>query len=197
MKTTPERTAYWTTEFQKGNPAAFSQIFELHYRSLCYFAATLLNDEEEVEDVVSEVFVRLWEKSSDFDNPASIKGFLYICTKNRCLDRLKQQKREMASKADYSYSVDMLTDVEDYALLETEILTLIYDEVERLPTKARTIFKMIFFEGLQTDEVAQHLGISIKTVRNQKARATQLLQTALYKKGLPAFIWIACCSWPC
>lgn len=195
MKTSRKSTAYWVSEFQKGNPAAFTHVFDLHYRSLCYYAGTILDDAGDVEDTVSEVFVRLWQKAADFDNLNSIKGFLYISTKNLCLDRLKQQKRQQASLTDYTYTLDTLENDEDYSLLETEVLVQVYDEIERLPTKARAIFKLIFFDGLKTDEVADQLGVSVKTVRNQKARAIQLLQTALLKRGLPAFIWIFCCLW--
>ncbi|GEM_PF-42335 len=197
METSSKSAAYWVSEFQKGNPSAFSYVFDLHYRSLCYYAATMLDDIAEVEDTVSEVFVKLWQRAANFSDLNGIKGFLYICTKNRCLDRLKQQNRHQASLSDYANSLDALTDGEDYALLETEVLVLVYDEIEQLPAKARTIFKLIFFEGLKTDEVAARLGISVKTVRNQKARAIRLLQTALLKKGLPAFIWVFCCLWSC
>lgn len=197
MDTSRKSAAYWASEFQKGNPAAFTHVFDLHYRSLCYFAGTILDDTGEVEDAVSEVFVKLWQKAADFDDLNSIKGFLYISTKNRCLDRLKQQKRQQASLDDYSYSLDEADDGVDYDVLEAEVLALVYDEIERLPTKAQSIFKLIFFDGQKTDEVAAQLGISVKTVRNQKARAIQLLQTALLKKGLPAFLWVFCCLWPC
>ncbi|WP_262247797.1 RNA polymerase sigma factor [Parapedobacter soli] len=196
MDTSRKSAAYWASEFQKGNPAAFTHVFDLHYRSLCYFAGTILDDTGEVEDAVSEVFVKLWQKAADFDDLNSIKGFLYISTKNRCLDRLKQQKRQQASLDDYSYSLDEADDGVDYDVLEAEVLALVYDEIERLPTKAQSIFKLIFFDGQKTDEVAAQLGISVKTVRNQKARAIQLLQTALLKKGLPEFLWVFCCLWP-
>jgi len=109
------------------------------------------------------------------------------------LDRLKKQKRQQASLTDYTYSLETLEGEEDHALLETEVLALVYDEIERLPTKARAIFKLIFFDGLKTDEVVDRLGISVKTVRNQKARGVRLLQTALLKRGLPAFLWVFCC----
>ncbi|GGG88119.1 DNA-directed RNA polymerase sigma-70 factor [Parapedobacter pyrenivorans] len=196
MKTSSKSIGYWESEFRKGNPAAFRHVFDLHYRPLCYYAGTILDDLGEVEDAVSEVFVKLWRRAADFDNLSSIKGFLYISTKNLCLDRLKQYKRREASLGDYRHTLETLVDGEDYSLLETEVLQLVYEEIERLPTKARAIFKLIFFDGKKTDEVAAQLGVSVKTVRNQKARAIQLLQTALLKKGLPAFIWIFCCVLP-
>ena len=184
--------AYWASEFQKQNPKAFEYVFDLHYRLLCYYARTILANQGEAEDVVSEVLVRLWEKAIYFDNLNSIKGFLYISTKNRCLDRLKQQKRQQASLDNYLYAVDTVEGIEDFGVLESEVLAQVYEEIERLPTKAREIFKLIFFHGFKTDEIAAKLGISVKTVRNQKSRAIRLLQTSLLRKGLPAFSWLCC-----
>lgn len=134
METSRRSTAYWALEFQKRNPAAFAHVFDLYYRSLCYYAGTILDDTGEVEDTVSEVFVKLWQRAAGFDSLNSIKSFLYISTKNLCLDRLKQQKRRQASLTDYTYSLDVLADGEDHALLETEVLTLVYDEIERVCT---------------------------------------------------------------
>jgi len=185
-------SAYWASEFRKGNPKAFEYVFELHYRPLCYYARTILANQAEAEDAVSEVLVRFWEKAAHFDNLNSVKGFLYISTKNLCLDKLKQQRRQCASLHNYLYAVDTIEGIEDFGMLESEILAQVYEEIEQLPTKAREIFKLIFFHGSKTDEVAIKLGISVKTVRNQKSRAIQLLQTALLRKGLPAFSWLCC-----
>ncbi|PPL00552.1 RNA polymerase sigma factor [Parapedobacter indicus] len=192
MDNPKKSAAYWASEFQKRNSAAFAHVFELHYRPLCYYARTMLANQAEAEDAVSEVLVRLWEKATHFDNLNSIKGFLYISTKNLCLDRLKQQKRQQASLDNYLYAVDTGEGIEDFGMLESEVLAQVYEEIERLPAKAREIFKLIFFHGSKTDEVAIQLGISVKTVRNQKSRAIQLLQTALLRKGLPAFSWLCC-----
>lgn len=195
MKAPQKLKTYWQSEFQKGNPDAFAYVFDMHYRSLCYYASSILENSDEVEDVVSEVFVKLWQRAAHFEDLSAIKSFLYIATKNLCLDRLKQQKRQQASIEGYTHTVDDLA-IEDHSMLEAEVLSIIYEEIEQLPTKARSVFKLIFFEGLTTAEVAGHLGISVKTVRNQKARAIQLLQTALLKKGLPAFLWVFCCLLP-
>lgn len=192
MDNPKKSAAYWASEFQKRNAEAFAHIFDLHYRPLCYFARRILGDQTEAEDVVSEVLVRLWEKADYFENLNSIKGFLYISIKNLCLDRLKQQHRQRASLLDYMYVTDTDGSIDDFVMLESEILAQIYEEIEQLPTKAREIFKLIFFQGSKTDEVASRLGISVKTVRNQKSRAIQLLQTALLRKGLPAFSWLWC-----
>lgn len=188
MDNLEKSAAYWASAFQHRSPDAFEHVFDLHYRPLCYYAQSILADQQEAEDAVAEVFVKLWEKAADFDDLNSIKGFLYISTKNRCLDELKKGKRKNASFDGYRRTAETTEEMADFDRLEAEVLERLYAEIERLPTKAREIFKLIFFDGLKTDEVADRLGISVKTVRNQKARAIQLLQTVLLKKGSPAFL---------
>lgn len=189
MKTSSKSAVYWASEFQKGNSDAFKYIFEQYYRSLCYYAGTILVDSDEIEDTVSEVFVKLWNRAPHFNNLQSIKGFLFICTKNLCLDRLKQCKRAQVTLNEYSYFT-ALQDDEDRTVLEAEVLSLIFEEIDLLPSKCKIIFKRIFFDGLKTDQIADQMGISVKTVRNQKARAISLLRASILKKGLGAFIYL-------
>lgn len=195
MNIDKESITYCISEFKQGNANAFAYVFDLHYRGLRYYAASILDNEEEAEEAVSDVFVKLWQKAADFDNLDSIKGFLFISTRNRCLDRLKQSKREQHRLGDYAYALSSQSETDDYLLLETEVLMVIYEEIEQLPTKAQMVFKLIFFDGLKTNQVAEKMGVSIKTVRNQKARAIRLIQTALLKKGMPAYLWAVCLLW--
>src|SRR3546814_3390155 len=72
MYTSRISAAYLASDFQKGIPAAFTHLFDLHYRSLCYYAGTILDDIGEVEDAVSEVFVKLWQRAANFDDSKTI-----------------------------------------------------------------------------------------------------------------------------
>lgn len=73
-------------------------------------------------------------------------------------------------------------------MIRVEVLSEILREIERLPKKCREIFKLIFIEGLSTEEIARQMGIAPQTVRTQKARAIQLLKVQFLKTGRLA-IW--------
>lgn len=174
----------WINEFKKGNSKALNYVFDLHYRALCYFAECIVKDQQEAEDIAASSFIKIWKKHADFETAQNIKAFLFICAKNACLDYLKHFKRQSLAQKEY---FKQLSEEEDYILnylIEAEFLQLLNEEIEDLPEKCRAVLKLIYFDGLKTDEIAQQLALSVKTVRNHKARAVSLLQSALLKRNL-------------
>jgi RNA polymerase sigma-70 factor (ECF subfamily) len=174
--------------FNKGDAQALAHVFELHNRSLCYFAERLTGDRQEAEDIVADVFMKLWKKRTDFANLQNIKAFLYIATRNACFDFLKHRKRSNSSHEEILYLSEENDDALLRTMIETELLQKVYGEIERLPKKCRTIFKMIHFDGLSTEEVAGKLNISRQNVLNQKARAIQLLRIFVLQKKFLLFV---------
>lgn len=174
--------------FNKGDAQALAYVFELHNRSLCYFAERLTGDRQEAEDIVADVFMKLWKKRTDFSNLQNIKAFLYIATRNACFDFLKHRKRSNSSHEELLYLSQENDDALLRGMVETELLQKIYEEIERLPKKCRTIFKLIHFDGRSTQEVADQLNISRQNVLNQKARAIQLLRIFLLQKKFLLFV---------
>src|SRR5690606_28219119 len=92
---------YWISEFKNGNSRGLSYVFDLHYRSLCYFAECMVQDRQEAEDIAATSFVKLWKRSADFETSQNIKAFLYISTRNACLDYLKQLRRQSSAQKKY------------------------------------------------------------------------------------------------
>ena len=182
---------YWIVAFRKGNDHALSHFFELHYRSLCYFAGRLLQDDMEAEEVVSDCFYKLWERHQDFETAQNIKAFLYISCRNACLKHLKKTKRKTAIQQEYIQQLEEGEETIFYEVIETEILTILSQEIEGLPDKCREVFKLIYLENRKTDEIAVMLGLSVQTVRNHKTRAIELLKTSFLKKGLSAAMTLA------
>ena len=182
-------------EWANGNTAALKQLFRLHYPSLCSFAEKLTGERQEAEDIVAEVFIRLWKQYPVFSSLDKIKAFLYISTRNACLDILKSRKRRNQHKQAFQQLMgsDMVSD-EAFAEAElhhTLVLQLLYEEIENLPDRCREVFKLSYLQGMKNDAIAGKLGVSYDTVRTQKQRALQYLRSALLKKGLlPAFYFL-------
>lgn len=172
-------------DFQKGSPGAISHIFGLYYRPLVYFADSIVNNRNEAEDIVVDAFMKLMKKTTDFDTLQNIKSFLFVVTRNACYNYLQYLKVDARSQKELQYLHDPAEGHEsDYAMMDAEIIAAILEEVENLPPQCRQVFKYLFFQRMTTQEIADTMGISVKTVRNQKARAIQLLQTFLLKKNL-------------
>lgn len=73
---------YWIKELKHGNSMALSYFFDLPYQALCYFAESIVKDQQEAEDIVATSFFKVWDKYTDFETAQNIKAFLYISTKN-------------------------------------------------------------------------------------------------------------------
>lgn len=170
----------WLTAFNQGNNSAFRVIFENYNRLLFTCAVQLVKDKEQAEDIVSETFAKLWQRHETFNNEDHVKAFLFVATRNACLNHLRHIQRKTASQSELSYlqkdkdDKDIIMD-----MIEGELLKKIYPLIETLPNKCRTIFKLIYFEDASTDEVAEKLKITPRNVLNQKSRAIQLLKKKL------------------
>src|ERR1044071_699800 len=171
--------------FKKGKKKALAHFYKLHFRPLCYFAERLTNNKHEAEDIAAETFAKLWKIRENFDSPTNVKAFLYISVRNACLNYIKFIKRQNQAQKEMLYLATDSEEDETFLLeVETSVLHHIYEEVENLPAQCKKIFKMIFFEGMSTAEIAEALKLSPNTVLNQKARAYRLLRVVLLKKQL-------------
>jgi RNA polymerase sigma-70 factor (ECF subfamily) len=178
-------------EFKKGSPAAFGHFYNHFYTPLYYFARKILDDPVIAEDVIADSFLKLWQKHEQFDSKDHIKNFLYLTTKNACLNLLEHERhtRKLAAALPGAISEN------DFALnqiIRAELYWSIYNAVEHLPPECSRIFKMSFLEDMKNQEIADKLGLSIKTVKNQKARAIHLLRKKL--SGPQLVTWLLLCS---
>jgi len=171
---------------------ALNRLYKMYYRSLYYFGCKLTGNDAEAEDIVAESFIKLWDKRDSFEALSQIKAFLFVVTKNACLNYIKRSSRHISTPINEA----IIYDEEELYLqeLETEVINQLYNEIEQLPQKAKEIFKLIFFDKKQTFEIAEQLNISKKTVLNQKLRAIHLLQLALLKRGILLFSCISVIS---
>ena len=181
----------WAESFRNGEDQALSHFFKLHNKSLCYFANRLVQDVAEAEDIASDCFLKLWKRRRDFETASNIKSFLYISCRNACLDHLKHLKVKSAAQQNYFSQLTQSEETILYTIMEAEFLEILSGEIELLPEKCREIFKLIYFQGKKTDEIATELDLSVQTVRNQKTRAIELLKTAFLKKGMSAALSLA------
>lgn len=170
--------------FKQRDAKVFAYIFKLHRKPLVYFAEKILGIREEAEDIVADSFMKLWDKHADFDSLPQIKSFLYVVTRNSCLNFLKYSKRVSASQKEFSYWADNKEEEILHIMYQAELLREINSEIEILPPKMREVFELSFFQELPSSEIADKLGLSVKTVRNQKAKAVRIIKTAFLRRNL-------------
>jgi RNA polymerase sigma-70 factor (ECF subfamily) len=166
-------------ELFQNNPAALQYLYELHHTSLLYFAFCMIGNKEQAEDIVAEVFIRLWNKRSTFTDFANIRAWLFTVTRNDCLNWLKHNRRKTAAQKELLYMVEKDEDKIHSELIRAELLQFIIHQVQKLPPRTKKIFELLFFEGLSTAETALKLKITVDTVRVQKARGIHALRKML------------------
>lgn len=167
----------------EGDQHAFNEIFSLLYQRITYMVVRLVGDEEDAKDILAEVFIKLWDKRTDFHSLPAMKAFLYISARNKALDYLKTKKRREASKTNYAYWVDHPEEV-SALVLDAELVARLEREIQALPVKCREIVQLAYYEGLSSEQIAQRLGISLQTVWNQKTTAMKRLRAAFLRDGM-------------
>lgn len=153
------------------NPS-IDKLFRLHYRALCIYALHFLNDHDAVEDVVQESFEMLWRRLNAGLKVENPKSYLYTCVKNRCLGYLGKSNRVE--------EVGRLSDTlcEEFER-DSEVEAKIWGAIGSLPPKCREIFLMGKRDGVKYEEIAEELGISLQTVKNQMSKALTVLKNKL------------------
>ena len=176
-------------DFKKGDPHAFTSFFHIHYRPLCYFAAQLVGNHQDAEDIVKDTYVKLWQKHTDFETAQNIKAFLYISVRNACLNFLRHMQVKESSRKELMYLEE--NKGEELVLnqmIRAELMQEIYAEIEKLPEKRRQVFKMSYLDGLKNDEIATQMNISIHTVKEHKGKALQFLRMRFSDRQIVLFI---------
>jgi len=191
MKKAAYDESYWIEALRNGEDKALAYFFDLHYKSLCYFAGRLVQDDAEAEDIVSGCFVKLWKSDREVKTVESVKAFLYIACRNACFDYLRKLKVKTASQQEYYEQLETSDQTVLVKIVKTEVLDLIEKEIELLPEKCKEVFRLFYFEQKKTTEIMAALMLNEKAVRYQKAKAIEMLKTSLLKKGLKEGLYLA------
>lgn len=169
----------WVKQFSEGDEGAFGNLFQLLYPTLCFFARKIQPMPGVAEEIVQDALFRVWQRKADFDSFFALKSFLYISTKNACLDSLDQEDRKLKREQRYSSEQPELEKSVDEEIIYAEVLLEISQAIDQLPEQCRKIMKLLFEEGKKAKEIAGEMNISVSTVNNQKARGISLLKEKL------------------
>ncbi len=158
-----------------GDELAFRQLFRLYGDRLYRFACGLLNNEQEAEEVVQDVFLQLWLRRGQILQIQHFSTYCYTSVRNTALNYLK--KRNARPPMDEPEALDACIDHSvsgsDDLLITKENLHAIGKAVEALPPSCRTIFRLVREDGLKYREVAEIMGITLSTVSVQMGIATR------------------------
>lgn len=167
---------------QKGNTYAYELIFRRYYVSLCGFATRFVQQPESSEEIVQDIFLKLWEKKGTLSIEISLKSYLFRAVYNGCnnyLAHTQVKNRYISFARESILRNEYLSDPVMDSLAYKELNEKITESIEKLPPECKKIFKMSRFDGMKYAEIAENLQISIKTVETQISRALLRLRMEL------------------
>jgi RNA polymerase sigma-70 factor (ECF subfamily) len=181
-------------DINRGELAAFQQLYNHYYIPLCTYSKRFTRSREIAEEVVQDVFLTLWEQQGRLIITGSLKAYLFASVRNRCLDHLKHL--QVVNKFNEHYTL-LLTEAEDLyifsqesgdaMLIANELEKSVTEAIDSLPEQCRKIFMMSRFEGLRHQDIADSLGVTLNTVQRQMSIALEKLRVVL-KKYLTLFL---------
>lgn len=164
------------TQIKKGDIKAFEQLFRQYYSPLCWYAASIVGNWEAAEEIVEELFYTIWKEKEKLNIFSSVKNYLYTAAWNGCLQHQRQRQKDEELQRKMALHIPNYTSSpEDEA--EFEDLQKIVDRcLSKLSERCRNIFLMHRDDGLKYHEIADRLGISVKTVEANMSKALAVLR---------------------
>lgn len=168
----------------------FEQLFRSCYVPLCNYAAGIVSDKDEAEDIVQQTMITFWEKRETIEITTSVKSYLYRAVHNQALNKIRHDKVRQEYSKDVQSSDEHVSEAASGKILQQEMQAKIAEAINQLPDQCRTVFQLSRFENLKYLEIANHLGISVKTVENHMGKALRLMRISL-KDYLPlCLLWL-------
>lgn len=157
---------------------AIELIFQRYYTYLCRVVYKVVPDAGLAEDLAQEVFFDLWRKRAQLRIESSLPAYLRRAVLNRTLNHLRDQKIRFSDPDAAPPPLSRIAGA-GQQLEQEELQELIDRAIDALPDRCRAVFMLSRFEELSYQEIADHLGISVKTVENQISKALKYLRQAL------------------
>lgn len=177
-------------QIKSGDQKAFELLFAVYFPRLNDFARKVVKDDVISQDIVQEVFVKVWEKRNKIES-INLEAFFFRLVRNRCIDYInhlkivnnRMQEIHLSSKYEELYRIDFAGN-EPYVLIEQELKIKIEKTIHSLPDRCREVFILSRMDGLKNKEIAEKLDINIKNVERHLARAMQSFRKN-FTEGLP------------
>lgn len=187
---------YLNQELKEGDPAAFEGLFKLTYARLFSYCKLFIHDSSQADDLIQECFLNLWEKYSLIKPGQSVESLLFVMLRHRCLNYLRDNKFlfsdtniQSLTENDLQHLFELDFTGSESKSLEEELIDSIREEIEKLPEKRKQVFTKSKVEGLKNREVAEQLGISVKSVeKHLKLAKDQIRKELLTKYPTLAFL---------
>lgn len=187
-----ESDKYYLNQISKDDKDAFSLLFRKYYKDLVLFGGNYLSDKDSCEDIVQNIFLRLWSNRRELSIETSLKSFLLKSVQNACLDEIRHRNSVKTYEA-YTLAFSNTDDVDiDNYILYSDLQDKLTKALEKLPQEYRQAFELSRFDGLKYKEIASYLNMSERTVEVRISKALVFLREHLKEFFLSLILLLLC-----
>lgn len=184
-------------QVSKGNEEAFRQLFDAYKNKLYFYILKITESEDVAEDVVQNIFFKLWINRANLIQVQNLNAYLYRMSHNHAINGLKQMARETLALAEINKQEAKSYNSADESVIHKDVQQLLNKAIEQLPTQQKLVFKMSWNQGLKQEEIAERLNISILTVKKHKGEALRKIRENIHTSyGLYGLIFYMVLSFP-
>jgi RNA polymerase sigma-70 factor (ECF subfamily) len=175
------------SKIKAGDKQAFKLFFDEYYSSFCLYANSILDDLELSQDIVSDCFVKIWERKDKIQIKTSIEKYVLLSVRNSIYSYLRSPR---SKNIDIEFIIERLenTSIEEYDIEKEETIQRIYKLIEELPEQRKRILELATFKGMSYKDIAEKLNISVNTVKTQLSRAYHFLREKLMDDSI--ILWL-------
>ena len=163
---------------KQGDKSAFNQLFERYHRRIYLFCLHYHYGKEEAEEIVQEVFLKLWLNRNSIDSSGNVQSFIYTIARNLIFNNLKRKIYQKAAYQ-YHYTISNKVSQTEDDIICRDLERIFNKAINTLPKKRQQIFNLSRKDGLSNKEIAEKLNISLKTVESQIRLSLQYLRRVL------------------
>jgi RNA polymerase sigma-70 factor (ECF subfamily) len=196
VKSISPENAYLVRMLKQRNTEAFRTIYDMYYSRIQVYCSGYVSERSIAQEMTQDTFIKLWEKSDLLPDDTMFQPLLYRIARNNCLNYLKHlkvtdkyQKFQAHRKADIELNIYALTDESAQMVISAELESRILRVIDSLPPACKKVFELSRMEEKKYSEIAEELGIAVKTVENQIQKALKKLRKEL-KEYLPILIFL-------
>lgn len=173
---------------ERQSELAFRKLYEKYYRDIYAFGFSLLKSKARAEDLVQEVFLKVWINKKTLDPDLSFRSFIFTITRNLAFNTLSRAANSRNLKEEIFYKSQKNTNTTDHKLRDANYKRLKEKALSELTPRCKQVFQMSRYEGKTYREIGDELGVSENTVRNQMSTALATIRDYLIKHGDIVFL---------
>lgn len=178
----------WVLGLKAHNEAAFRHVWDAYRDDVYTYAYSFVKRRAYAEEIVQEVFLKIWIHREELSPDYSFKSYLFTITRNHTLNFLRKAAHNRQLREEIFHMVPDCINCVELKIQELEMEKIKREAVDLLPPGRKRIFEMSRFEGKSYEEISRELGISLSTVRNQMSKSLQTIRDFLKAQGVTPWL---------